>query len=345
MQPHLLTLPARSPRAGGARQAILVCLVVSVLYPLYLAVGTWGLPFGRTVHIHADGHTLTYRSFRRTVGDAVESAQIPLQPGDRTVPAAGTSLYGGIDIKIVRAVPVVLTLGQTKSSVRVAASTVGEALQVLGVNVGPIDRVYPDAADAVYPGMPITVERREWRTWIQQRPVDYTSTTVADPQLFKGNRMVRTPGSPGIDQRIVEALYANDRPTAMVPQAWTVFKPPVTEVVAVGTRAMIASRGDFAGHEYMMLEATAYYSGPNNYGGGIGPRTAIGLLAQRGVVAVDPSVIPLGSHLFIDGYGYAIAGDTGGAIQGMRIDLCFNSYDEAISFGRRTVKVYILDRR
>jgi 3D (Asp-Asp-Asp) domain-containing protein len=63
------------------------------------------------------------------------------------------------------------------------------------------------------------------------------------------------------------------------------------------------------------------------------------------VVAVDPSVIPLGSRLFIEGYGYAIAGDTGGAIQGMRIDLCFNSYDEAIRFGRRTVKVYIVDRR
>lgn len=344
MQPHLLTLPARSPRAGGVRQVVLVCLVVSVLYPLYIALGTWGLPFGRTVHIHADGRNLTFRSFRRTVADAVQSAQIPLQPGDRTVPAAGTSLYAGIDIKIVRAVPVVLTLGQAKSSERVAASTVGEALQVLHVNVGPLDQVYPDAAAAVYPGMPITVERREWRTWVEQRPVGYASTTVADSQLFKGNRTIRTPGSPGIDQRIVEALYANGRPAAMVPQAWTVFKAPVTEVVAVGTRAMIASRGDFAGHEYMMLEATAYYSGPNNYGGGIGPRTAIGLLAQRGVVAVDPSVIPLGSHLFIEGYGYAIAGDTGGAIQGMRIDLCFNTYDEAITFGRRTVKVYILDR-
>ncbi|HKX17888.1 MAG TPA: 3D domain-containing protein [bacterium] len=344
MQPHLLTLPARSPRAGGVRQVLLVCLVVSVLYPLYLAVGTWGLPFGRTVHVHADGRNLTFRSFRRTVGDAVQSAQIPLQPGDRTVPAAGTFLYGGIDIKIVRAVQVVLTLGRAKSSVRVAASTVGEALHVLGVNVGQIDRVYPDAADAVYPGIPITVERREWRSWVEQRSVGYTSTTVADPQLYKGNRMVRTPGRPGIDRRIVQALYANERPATMVPQAWTMLRPPVTEVVAVGTRAMIASRGDFAGHEYMMLEATAYYSGPNNYGGGIGPRTAIGLLAQRGVVAVDPSVIPLGSHLFIEGYGYAIAGDTGGAIQGMRIDLCFNTYDDAINFGRRTVKVYILDR-
>lgn len=344
MPPHLLTLPARSPRAGSVRQVILTCLLIGLVYPVYLAVDTWGLPFGRTVHIHADGRDLTFRSFRRTVGDAVESAQIPLQPGDRTLPDARTFLWPGVEIRVIRAVPVTLRLGQTTSPVRVAAASVGDALRVMGVTLGPIDRVYPRTTEALYPGMHITVERRAWHTWIEQRPVAYSSRVVADPQVDIGNRVVRTPGRAGLDQRVIEALYANDRPAAMVAHQWTVAQPAVPEVIAVGTRAMIASRGDFAGHEYLMLEATAYYSGPNNFGGAIGPRTATGLLAQRGVVAVDPSVIPLGSRLFIDGYGYAVAGDTGGAIQGMRIDLCFNSYDEAIRFGRRTVKVYIIDR-
>ncbi|HEV2283074.1 MAG TPA: 3D domain-containing protein [bacterium] len=323
---------------------ILTCLLIGLVYPVYLAVDIWGLPFGRTVHIHADGRNLTFRSFRRTVGDAVESAQIPLQPGDRTLPDARTLLWPGVEIRVIRAVPVTLRLGQTTSPVRVAAASVGDALRVMGVTLGPIDRVYPRTTEAVYPGMHITVERRAWHTWIEQRPVAYSSRVVADPQVDIGNRIVRTPGRAGVDQRVIEALYANDRPAAMVVHQWTVAQPAAPEVIAVGTRAMIASRGDFAGHEYLMLEATAYYSGPNNFGGAIGPRTATGLLAQRGVVAVDPSVIPLGSRLFIDGYGYAVAGDTGGAIQGMRIDLCFNSYDEAIRFGRRTVKVYIIDR-
>ena len=92
-----------------------------------------------------------------------------------------------------------------------------------------------------------------------------------------------------------------------------------------------------------MFEATAYYPGPRNFGGGVGPRTATGMIAGRGVVAVDPSVIPLGTHLYIEGYGYAVAGDTGGNIRGRRIDLCYNTYDEAISFGRQPVKVFILD--
>jgi 3D (Asp-Asp-Asp) domain-containing protein len=344
MPPHLLTVPARPLCAGTARQAILLCLFVSLFYPLYLAIDTWGLPFGRTVHIHADGRELTFRSFRRTVGDAVESAQIPLRPGDRTVPVARTLLWPGVEIKVLRAVPVTLRFGASSASVRVAGASVGDALQVLGVALGPLDRVYPGVETPVQAGMRITVERRAWHTWIEQRPVSVTARVVADPQLYKGNRIVRSPGRPGLSERSVQALYADGRPVATVPHTWAVVRPAVPEVIAVGTRAMIASRGSFAGHEYMMLEATAYYPGPNNYGGGVGPRTAIGLLAQRGVVAIDPSVIRLGSRLFIEGYGYAIAGDTGGAIQGMRIDLCFNSYDEAIHFGRQTVKVYIIDR-
>ena len=72
--------------------------------------------------------------------------------------------------------------------------------------------------------------------------------------------------------------------------------------------------------------------------------TANGMRAQWGVVAVDPDVIPLGTHLFIPGYGLAIAADTGGAIIGRRIDLCMDRYDEAIQFGRQPVLVYVVSR-
>jgi 3D (Asp-Asp-Asp) domain-containing protein len=75
---------------------------------------------------------------------------------------------------------------------------------------------------------------------------------------------------------------------------------------------------------------------------GCGGYTAIGLRAGPGRVAVDPSVIPLGTHLYIPGYGFAIAADTGGAIRGDRIDLGFNSTDDALRFGRQPITVYTL---
>jgi 3D (Asp-Asp-Asp) domain-containing protein len=72
--------------------------------------------------------------------------------------------------------------------------------------------------------------------------------------------------------------------------------------------------------------------------------TAIGKPAGHGIVAVDPHIIPLGTHLYIPGYGHALAGDTGGAIRGNRIDLGFNSYSDAMSFGRRPIVVYVLKK-
>ena len=61
------------------------------------------------------------------------------------------------------------------------------------------------------------------------------------------------------------------------------------------------------------------------------------------VIAVDPSIIPLGTKVWVEGYGYAIAGDTGGAIKGMKIDLHVPTKNAAYKFGRRQVKIKIID--
>lgn len=89
----------------------------------------------------------------------------------------------------------------------------------------------------------------------------------------------------------------------------------------------------------LIMEATAY----TTQDPGCGLYTARGNLLCKGLVAVDPNVIPLGTRLYISGYGYAIADDTGGAIKGLRIDLAYESRSEALNFGRRMVTVYILD--
>lgn len=93
----------------------------------------------------------------------------------------------------------------------------------------------------------------------------------------------------------------------------------------------------------MYMEATAYTA---NCAGCSGiTRTGINLNENRHakVIAVDPSVIPLGTKVWVEGYGYAVAGDTGGAIKGNRIDIHLPTKSDALSFGRRTVKVKILN--
>jgi len=310
--------------------------------PVAAVALTVGLAATQPVHVRADGTTVTVRSSARTVRDVLAASRIPVHQQDLVTPAPDTRVWSGIQITVVRPVPVVLTVGGQRRVRRVPAETVGGALAALGVNLRPLDKVYPDPRTALGPGLRITVERRERRTWKEYRPIPFTSQAVNDPSLFKGNVLIRSAGRPGTRERTVQALYADGRSVAVTALPWTVAAAAAPQVIAVGTRAMIASRGAFAGREYLTLEATAYYPGPNNFGGGVGSRTATGMVAQRGVVAVDPSLIPLGTRLYIEGYGYAIAGDTGGAIQGRRIDLCYNTYDEAMRFGRQQVKVYIL---
>lgn len=89
----------------------------------------------------------------------------------------------------------------------------------------------------------------------------------------------------------------------------------------------------------LTMEATAY----TRYDKGCTDRTYRGNYLHRGLVAVDPSVIPLGTKLYIPEYGYAVADDIGGAIQGYRIDLAMETRDEAFAFGRRNVTVYIVE--
>ncbi len=96
---------------------------------------------------------------------------------------------------------------------------------------------------------------------------------------------------------------------------------------------------DRGGQRTLYMSASAYSA----HDPGNSNRTATGKLVKKGLVAVDPNVIPLGTHLYIPGYGEAIAADVGSSIQGNRIDIAFDTHEEAIDFGRQSITVYIID--
>ena len=87
------------------------------------------------------------------------------------------------------------------------------------------------------------------------------------------------------------------------------------------------------------VHATAYSAMES----GMSLHTATGKFVQRGIIAVDPSFIPLGTRVYIPGYGEATADDTGGSIKGNRIDIAFDTTQEALDFGRREITIYILE--
>ncbi|MBA2173964.1 LysM peptidoglycan-binding domain-containing protein [Halobacillus locisalis] len=90
-------------------------------------------------------------------------------------------------------------------------------------------------------------------------------------------------------------------------------------------------------------EATAYTAYCNGCSGVTATGIDLRANPNQKVIAVDPNVIPLGSTVYVEGYGTAIAGDTGGAINGNRIDVFIPNRNEALNFGRRSVTVQVLN--
>jgi 3D (Asp-Asp-Asp) domain-containing protein len=118
-------------------------------------------------------------------------------------------------------------------------------------------------------------------------------------------------------------------------------KEPVHTLYHLGPSGFKMNRGSFRGKGILRMRATAYDTSPRSNGGYRTSRT--GLRLRHGIVAVDPRKIPLNTLLYVEGYGLALAADTGGAIKGDRIDLCYWTAKEVRRFGRRNVTVHVLE--
>ena len=174
----------------------------------------------------------------------------------------------------------------------------------------------------------------------QEIPELYQIIRQPDPTLEKGVEETVQAGENGLKKATVRVKFEDGVKVSADVLSEVVAVHAKPQIIRVGTRDMVdTSRGAmrFRGVRYM--EASAYLPTDGSAQG----LTATGIAAGHGIVAVDPNVIPLGTQVYVPGYGMGLAADTGGAIVGDKIDLCMESASEAYRFGRRTVKVYILD--
>lgn len=173
--------------------------------------------------------------------------------------------------------------------------------------------------------------------------VEYEVKYVFNRDLGRGRIRKVQNGVDGKAEKLYEVIYLADEVVERKLVNEKVVVEPVPAVFHMGPSGFQPSRSSFTRARVLDMESTAYTPSA----GRANPtfRTATGRRAQYGVVAVDPTVIPLNTLVFVEGYGFAIAADTGGAIKGNKIDVCVPTREEAMRWGRRTVRVHIFHGR
>jgi 3D (Asp-Asp-Asp) domain-containing protein len=181
------------------------------------------------------------------------------------------------------------------------------------------------------------------RKVVQREPIPYPTLRKPTSQLRSGTYRTVHEGSNG-EKEVVYRVYSRTDGVELrrEVESTRIIKKPVAEVIEEGRSAQLPSRGYFSGRRVVLMVATTY--DPYHDGSSFHGRTFSGLLGGYGVVAVDPRFIPIGTRLYIEGYGYAIAADTGGAIKGNRIDLAIDSQHDVRGIkDMHNLRVHILD--
>ena len=251
-----------------------------------------------------------------------------------------------IDIRMFRKFPVSVSADGETTEVWTYGTNVRELFLLAGVEVGEKDVANYPFEQKIERTAELSLTRWRSERVVTEEVIPYSVQRMG---LGSGTANVRyTKGKNGLKRVVLEKEYLGDELVGTTVVSEEIIRKPVDSVAVVlegGT--LSTSRSATTRYSYVLdMLATAYTYGENGPWGNV---TATGKPVQVGRVAVDPKVIPLGSRLYItypNGnvcYGFAVAEDTGGAIKGNRIDLFFETRDEVYSFGRRNVKVYVLD--
>ena len=343
------TKPTRSARSLRA-QTILAAIIPAAILTLSITGFVWAQ---KQVTVVVDGSSLQIDSQAADVAGLLSQAGVTVGSGDLVFPSRDTRLAEGMNVVVRHATPVTVVLGGAKNRLNVVGQTVADALVAAGVDPASNTAVVPSLDTSLTAGMTINAPDCFSRVNAVTQPVTFTVEERADKTLPRGTRKIVTPGADGSILRVYRSLVVGGVEGSATLSAEKLVTQPVNEVVCVGTadpsdqhqltvaeaKPSIHLAAMTRSGRRMHVLATAYSADEP----GATSATASGRHAERGVVAVDPDVIPLGTHLYIPGYGYAVAGDTGGMIHGIHIDLCFGSVAEVNAWGKRSITITILD--
>ncbi|AMO87485.1 Cell wall-binding protein yocH precursor [Solibacillus isronensis B3W22] len=299
----------------------------------------------KEIVISVDGNQSKVWTTENVVKNILEEANIEVTEHDLVSQSLDTEVGADNKIDIQKAFQLTLVDGKKERQVWSTSTTVANFLKQQEVQLGESDRVDKGLEEVITPNDKIAVVRVEKVTDVVEESVDFAIEKKNDSSLLKGKEKVVSEGKKGKVERTYSIVKENGKVVSKKLASEKVIKKPKTKVVSVGTKVVTAnvsrSTEPSSGKEFYVT-ATAYT--PNCAGcSGI---SAAGLNLRANpdmkVIAVDPNVIPLGTKVWVEGYGNAVAADTGGAIKGNKIDVLVPTTSKAKSWGRKKVRIKVL---
>ncbi|AIQ50118.1 3D domain-containing protein [Paenibacillus sp. FSL R7-0331] len=343
-----------------------VSIVIALLILLY--VHGQG---NKVINLVIDGEVLTLETREALLSDVLAKEQITLTPHDVVSIGLTDEIQDGDRVTITRAQKLTLTADGATKTLYTTEDSLGDAITKLGYSLDGDDKIFPSLDTAVTPDMEVKIVRITKQTVQQTVSLPFKVIKTADPSLYKGDVRVAQAGKPGAIIQHYQKIYQDGElvsktligkevqtvtkdkiiavgtkklPTPVVAAATTTKTKTTTsssaKKVAATTNVVHKAGVDF---EYKRMIKNVSMTAYSSEEPGIGTKTASGTRVTEGrTIAVDPSVIPIGWWVYIEGLGFRRAEDTGGAIKGNKIDVYYDSLSHARNFGRKSRTVYVI---
>lgn len=314
-----------------------------------------GLTLKKEITILDNESSYHIKTLKTDMEKLLEAHHIDLLETDKVIPSLETALEDGMEIQIVRSFPVEIALGEENISYYTTLLKVGDILDEAGIELNEFDKVYPSTTSTLKGDRKIELVKVEKKTVKSHVVTGYPVVVNRRNELKSATEEVARAGAYGQATEVVEVIYENGVEVGRQLVEWTYESEPIIEKVSKGKEKYLVL-GDgkpYAYSKVMDMVSSAYdlsfascgkYPDHPQYG-----ITYLGTQARPGVVAVDPKSIKLNSKLYVesldrmDDYGFSSAEDIGSAIKSNRIDLFIENNAQAMRYGVRKVRVYVLE--
>ncbi len=301
------------------------------------------------VIVTIDGTEQTYHTTVDTVGEFLVENNFSLSEHDELSHGKKDAVSEGLELSIDKAFQITINDGGKNKKVWTNGGTVDQVLKENNISLGELDKIKSKTDGEVTKSTSIKVVRVDKETDVVKEKIAYKTEKREDKNLEKGKKRVIEEGKEGLLVKKFEVIKENGKEVERKLISEELKQESENRVVAFGTKeeqqlVTVSSNSNNSSGKVYSMRVTAYSADCTGCSGYTATGINLNANPNKKVVSVDPSVIPLGSTVWVEGYGTAIAGDTGGGINGNHVDIHLPTRADALAFGTRyNVKVKVLD--